>query len=141
MPLPDRPSGLEPGGGGRQSKPESRRTTGRQAKGRPGDWAGHAPDPAGGQGVPFPDRPSWLESGGGGRQSKSRRTTGRQAKGRPGNWADSAPDPAGGRGASECLSRTSRLGSNQGAAAGSQSPGRPPADKPRVGRVARYFFF
>ena len=43
-------------GGGRQSK--SRRTTGRQAKGRLDDWAGSAPDPAGGQGVPLPERPS-----------------------------------------------------------------------------------
>ena len=79
--------------------------------------------------VPLPDRPSGLEPGGGGRQSKSRRTTGRQAKGRPGA-SDSGL--AGGQG----VPLTGRpSGPTPGATAGSQSPGGPRADKPRVGWV------
>ena len=64
---------------------------------------------------------------GGGRQSKSRRTTCRQVKGRLGA---SAPELAGGRGAPH---PDWPSGPTPGAAAGSQSPGGPRVEKPRVG--------
>ena len=79
--------------------------------------------------MPLPDRPSGLKPGGGGRQSKSRRTTCRQAKGRLGA---SVSELAGRQG----VPLTGRpSGPTPGEAAGSQSPGGPRADKPRVGWV------
>ena len=76
-----------------------------------------------------PGPAAWAHTRGGGRQSKSRRTTGRQAKGRPGA---SVSGLAGGQG----VPLTGRpSGPTPGATAGSQSPGGPRADKPRVGWV------
>ena len=124
VPLPDRPSGLTPGvpagsqspGGPRQTRPGSARcqSPGGLRLTRPRSARCQSP------GGPRQTRPgsSKCQSPGGPRQT------------RPGSacdCADSAPDLQG----LPLPDRTS--GPTPGASAGSQSPGKPRADKPRVG--------